>query len=183
MDKARENTLTSGMGVFSFNNSAHSQFRDILYNAAIRWADISVPGTRADIVGRTPGLLQTLKVIGLHRVTFGVEGVSDRIRNGYLNKNLTEDDILGACAEAFRANLVEIKLYLISTGREEERDFKEFLDLLQRVLDLRADIGVRTSIRVVVSPLHYYWGTPLQWESREAAIDLLMGKKTFSPGR
>ncbi len=86
---------------------------------AKRISYISVIAFRADVVSAVPDYIRFLKALGTFRITVAVEGISERIREAFLNKNLTWDQILKTAEYVFREKFVMMKFNLIYTGHGE----------------------------------------------------------------
>lgn len=107
--------------------------------------------------------IDLLAIGGLRRVTWGVEGFSERLRR-MLNKHITRAQFYAACQHAFDRNLLSIKLmYITSVPGEEESDYAEFQDDIRHVLRLRDKSGAKTALRCQFTQFQAEAHTPLQW--------------------
>ncbi len=119
---------------------------------------VSVKSLSVSSLVRRPEYFQLLRRLAKHEFTFGVEGVSARLR-AWLGKPATAPDLLRIAASLAGGGLRQLKLFFIVTGLEEDRDFAELENLLR---------GIRAKIpaaRVIASfmPLFHAPFTPLQY--------------------
>jgi radical SAM superfamily enzyme YgiQ (UPF0313 family) len=177
-DKLRELrkwSLSNSFAGYSYNINYLSSYLDVLYEAADVFPDLSVRGFRADVAGSRPDYMRVSKFFGMRRVTYGVEGISERIRNGFLNKSLSNEELTDAIEIAFQNQVTELKLFYIYTGTEEDSDYKEFDDFMTLLGSLREKHKSRAYIRISIACLNYMIGTPLQWEERKSIKKLMTG--------
>lgn len=173
--KARSHSLAYSYSGYSFNTNFHSRYIDIMWSAAKIYPSMSAIGMRADEIAARPDYFLMNKAFGMQQITMGVEGISDRIRNGYLNKSLSKQSLLDAAKPCFQNKFRKLKLYFILTGREEMSDWEEGVELLQDLLKLRDSYGANTHIKVTFSILCYYPETPIAWDARLAVLHTIEG--------
>ncbi|HPV99648.1 MAG TPA: B12-binding domain-containing radical SAM protein, partial [Oscillospiraceae bacterium] len=69
-------------------------------------------------------------------LTFAAEAGTQRMRD-VINKNVTEEDILGTCRRAFEGGYTSVKLYfMIGLPTETDEDVLGVIDTAQKVVDL-----------------------------------------------
>lgn len=107
----------------------------------------------------------------------GLEGLSQRLRD-FLNKNLTEEDILAVSDEAFRMKFLRFKFATIFTGYETREDFEEHRELYRQILALRDRHRANTVIMCSSTSLVQFHGTPLYYVPRKSAA--LEWKRAFA---
>ena len=119
---------------------------------------VSVKSLSVSSLVRRPESIRLLRKLAKHEFTFGVEGVSARLR-AYLGKPATAADLVRIAGSLAAGGLRRLKLFFIVTGREEERDFAELEALLK---SLRAAVP---ACRIIASfmPLFHAPFTPLQF--------------------
>jgi len=178
---AKSYCLPDSVSFYSFNGNYYSRYVDMMYFASSHYSKIGVIGMRADVIGVRPDYFHIDKGLGLQRITVGIEGCSEKIRNGYLNKCLSELEILACARTIFEMRLMELKLFMICTGRETMEDFIEFKNLMLKLYKLRDEMGAKTSLRVSTSVLCYYPELPIAWEERTTIKNLMAGIKSFTP--
>jgi radical SAM superfamily enzyme YgiQ (UPF0313 family) len=97
-----------------------------------RHINLSLPSLRANSF--SPELMRRISRTRHSGLTFAPEAGSQRMRD-YINKNLTEDDILSACRAAFEGGQSSVKLYfMIGLPTETDEDVLAIADLTFAVL-------------------------------------------------
>lgn len=170
LDALRRYNAVNYVTFLSYNANYYSNFPALLIESAARASRVSLMNMRADVIAARPDYLQMAKVLGLARISLAVEGIGERLRSGFLNKNLDLDAWLAAAREVFMLRLTELKAGLIYTGYETPEDFEASLREFLTLRALRSETGARTSLRVVITPLICYPHTPLARVRRIAAI-------------
>lgn len=101
---------------------------------------------------------------GMNQCAWGVEGISQRLRNR-LMKNITADDIKKACWTAVESGgFKRLKFFMINNIGETSEDYEEFYTLLKSIMN-GFDKAKRKGLSLMVSwtPLVVEPCTPLQW--------------------
>lgn len=94
-------------------------------------------------------------------LTFAPEAGSQRLRD-VINKNITEDDVVGTAGRALRAGVKSVKLYfMIGLPTETNEDLDELVALVGRVVAVAPRGG--SQIHVSVSPFAPKCHTTFQW--------------------
>lgn len=130
--------------------------------------NLSVPSLRADNFSRElMGKLQTLRKSGL---TFAPEAGTQRLRN-VINKNLTEEEILTTCANAFSGGWNNVKLYfMLGLPTETDDDVLGIAELVYKVINTWKDHAAnkKRGLRVHVATAYFVPKphTPFQWEKQ-----------------
>ena len=121
---------------------------------------VSVKSLSVSSLVRRPEYFGLLRKLAKHEFTFGVEGISARLR-AYLGKPATAGDLVRIAGGLADSGLRQLKLFFIITGCEEERDLDE-LELFLK--NIRAKVP---ACRVIASfmPLFHAPFTPLQFAS------------------
>ena len=129
---------------------------------------LSVPSLRADNFSQElMHKLQTLRKSGL---TFAPEAGTQRLRD-VINKNLTEDEILTTCANAFAGGWNNVKLYfMLGLPTETDEDVLGIADLVYKVIkawkenasNKKRGLRVHVATAFFVPKPH----TPFQWEKQ-----------------
>ena len=119
---------------------------------------VSVKSLSVASLVRRPESFRLLRQLAKREFTFGVEGVSARLR-AYLGKPAAAADLVRIAEALAAGGLRQLKLFFIATGLEDERDRTE-LELLLKAL--RAKLP---ACRIVASfmPLFHAPFTPLQF--------------------
>jgi|GEM_PF-2556892 len=156
------------MNLFSFNATSHPGLNEII-DGILRCNLIpQIKSQRLDLLLRNPEALNYQQISGKTHYTFGLEGISERLR-AYLSKGIEEWQALEAMEMVLSGHVRGIKLFLIITGHEEERDWREFDSFLFKVKSLRElhRRGRGEGLPVVLSctPLISMPHTPLQFSA------------------
>lgn len=93
---------------------------------------VSIKSLSVASLVRRPESMGLLRKLAKHEFTFGVEGISARLR-AWLGKPATADDLLRIVAGLAGGGLRQLKLFFIATGLEEERDWAELDRLLKNI--------------------------------------------------
>ncbi|MBT9176915.1 MAG: hypothetical protein DDT20_01240 [Firmicutes bacterium] len=125
--------------------------------------NLSLPSLRVDSFSvELAGQVAKRKKSGL---TLAPEAGSQRLRD-CINKQVTEEDLLGACRGAARLGFKSVKLYfMIGLPTETERDLAEMVELIVRAAKI---LPVTVSVASFVPKPH----TPFQWEAQCSMYEL-----------
>ena len=130
--------------------------------------NLSVPSLRADNFSQElMRKLQTLRKSGL---TFAPEAGTQRLRD-VINKNLTEDEILNTCANAFSGGWNNVKLYfMLGLPTETDEDVLGIAELVYKVIQTWKEhaSNKKRGLRVHVATAYFVPKphTPFQWEKQ-----------------
>lgn len=156
------------INLFSFNATSHPGLHDILSGVQRSNLIPQIKSQRFDLLLRNPEALNYQQISGKTHYTFGLEGISERLR-AFLSKGIEEWQALEALEMVLSGHVRGIKLFLIITGYEEERDWREFDSFLFKVKSLRERHlrGRGEGLPVVLSftPLISMPHTPLQFSA------------------
>ena len=130
--------------------------------------NLSVPSLRADNFSQElMRKLQTLRKSGL---TFAPEAGTQRLRD-VINKNLTEEEILTTCANAFSGGWNNVKLYfMLGLPTETDEDVLGIAELVYKIIQTwkghasnkKRGLRVHVATAFFVPKPH----TPFQWEKQ-----------------
>ncbi len=156
----------------SLSTTDHSQLEEVLRRLSKRLSgtgvSVSLPSLRVDAFGVEMARLVSAggKKSGL---TFAPEAGTQRMRD-VVNKNVSEDDLLGSVQRAFEAGWRRVKLYfMIGLPTETDADIAGIGQLVTRVLavakaatppNARGSVRVAVSVSTFIPKAH----TPFQWE-------------------
>ena len=171
MEKAKFNFAPVSYTLFSFNTNFYSRYIDLLYEIAIRIPKMSLIAMRGDVVAEDSSIYKYLKYLGVNSTTVGVEGISDRIRNLILNKNVSAEQIYTIVEDLVRLKYATIKLFMIETGYETDDDIVEYHKFFMNLLKIRDDVGANSLIAMSFVPLIIYPNTPMFWEARMNVVN------------
>lgn len=130
--------------------------------------NLSVPSLRADNFSRE--LMEKLQTVRKSGLTFAPEAGTQRLRD-VINKNLTEDEILNTCANAFSGGWNNVKLYfMLGLPTETDEDVLGIAELVYKIIQTwKANAtNKKRGLRVHVATAYFVPKpfTPFQWEQQ-----------------
>ena len=130
--------------------------------------NLSVPSLRADNFSRE--LMEKLQTVRKSGLTFAPEAGTQRLRD-VINKNLTEDEILHTCAQAFSGGWNNVKLYfMLGLPTETDEDVLGIAELVYKIIQTwKANASnKKRGLRVHVATAYFVPKphTPFQWEQQ-----------------
>lgn len=133
-----------------------------------RHISLSLPSLRADSFSAE--LMERVQKVRKSGLTFACEAGSQRLRD-VINKNITEEDVLGACEIAFRGGWNKVKLYfMIGLPTETTEDLDGILDICKRVAFCWREHTTNRArgVRVTASAACFVPKpqTPFQWDAQ-----------------
>ncbi|MBQ2785542.1 MAG: TIGR03960 family B12-binding radical SAM protein [Oscillospiraceae bacterium] len=128
--------------------------------------NLSVPSLRADNFSRE--LMEKLQTVRKSGLTFAPEAGTQRLRD-VINKNLTEEEILTTCRNAFSGGWNNVKLYfMLGLPTETDEDVLGIAELVYKVILTWKEHAVnkKRGLRVHVATAYFVPKphTPFQWE-------------------
>lgn len=172
-DQAVKTLENSGHNEITLSSLSTSDYRELpeltdllIPYCANQKVNLSVPSLRADNFSRElMNKLQTLRKSGL---TFAPEAGTQRLRD-VINKNLTEEEILNACANAFSGGWSNVKLYfMLGLPTETDDDVLGIADLVYKIIKTWKECAInkKRGLRVHVATAYFVPKphTPFQWE-------------------
>jgi radical SAM superfamily enzyme YgiQ (UPF0313 family) len=160
--KLKRDMGLEGVDLFSFNFNFYQDLYPLLETLAKNFSAIGLKSQRFDMIARDPAILDYLRAVGKGSLTFGMEGISARIRR-YLQKGLDEPDLWKALTAVLRRPLRELKVFMIATGVEEEEDFREFEDFVKKLPAIMRSGTHRPRVVFSATPLVRFPWTPLEF--------------------
>ena len=129
---------------------------------------LSVPSLRADNFSRE--LMEKLQAVRKSGLTFAPEAGTQRLRD-VINKNLTEEEILSTCTQAFAGGWNSVKLYfMLGLPTETDEDVLGIAELVYKVIQAWKEHAVnkKRGLRVHVATAYFVPKphTPFQWEKQ-----------------
>ena len=173
--QAVETMEDSGHNEITLSSLSTSDYRGLkeLTDALIPYCEanrinLSVPSLRADNFSRE--LMEKLKAVRKSGLTFAPEAGTQRLRD-VINKNLTEDEILNTCSQAFEGGWNNVKLYfMLGLPTETDEDVLGIADLVYKVIQAWKEHATnkKRGLRVHVATAYFVPKphTPFQWESQ-----------------
>ncbi len=140
---------------------------------------LSVPSLRADNFSQE--LMQRLQTLRKSGLTFAPEAGTQRLRD-VINKNLTEEEILSACANAFAGGWNNVKLYfMLGLPTETDEDVLGIADLVYKIINTWKDCAAnkKKGLRAHVATAFFVPKphTPFQWEKQISPEEYLRRTK------
>ena len=133
-----DNTGYDELSLLSLSTSDHPEL-ETLIDGLLSWTidnnvNLSLPSMRVDAF--TPELAEKIRKVRESGLTFAAEAGTQRLRD-VINKNITEENILSGCKEAFESGYTSVKLYfMIGLPTETDEDILAIGDLCQKIVDL-----------------------------------------------
>ena len=173
--QAQETMAFSGHNEITLSSLSTSDYRDLreLTDEMIPYCknnkiNLSVPSLRADNFSRE--LMEKLQTVRKSGLTFAPEAGTQRLRD-VINKNLTEEEILTTCANAFSGGWNNVKLYfMLGLPTETDEDVLGIAELVYKVIQTWKEHAVnkKRGLRVHVATAYFVPKphTPFQWEQQ-----------------
>ncbi len=173
--QAVETLDNSGHNEITLSSLSTSDYRELkeLTDGLIPYCmdhkvNLSVPSLRADNFSRE--LMQKLQTLRKSGLTFAPEAGTQRLRN-VINKNLTEEEILTTCANAFSGGWNNVKLYfMLGLPTETDEDVLGIAELVYKIITAWKENAVnkKRGLRVHVATAYFVPKphTPFQWEKQ-----------------
>ena len=133
-----DNTGYDELSLLSLSTSDHPELEPLI-DGLLNWTvdknvNLSLPSMRVDAF--TPELAEKIRKVRESGLTFAAEAGTQRLRN-VINKNITEENILTGCMEAFESGYTSVKLYfMMGLPTETDEDVLAIGDLCQKIVDL-----------------------------------------------
>ena len=128
-----------------------------------RRVSVSLPSLRVDSF--SIDIAKKIQQVRKSGLTLAPEAGTQRLRD-VINKGVTEEDIMGACANAFKNGWSKVKLYfMMGLPTETDEDLRGIADLAGRIRELYHTIRGRNDCRITVSVASFVPKpfTPFQW--------------------
>ena len=174
-DQAIETMEDSGHNELTLSSLSTSDFKglkeltdDLIPYCEANKINLSVPSLRADNFSRE--LMERLQTVRKSGLTFAPEAGTQRLRD-VINKNLTEEEILTTCANAFSGGWNNVKLYfMLGLPTETDEDVLGIADLVYKVIKTwQANaVNKKRGLRVHVATAFFVPKphTAFQWEQQ-----------------
>ena len=175
LKQAVETMEDSGHNELTLSSLSTSDFKglkeltdDLIPYCEANKINLSVPSLRADNFSRE--LMERLQTVRKSGLTFAPEAGTQRLRD-VINKNLTEEEILTTCANAFSGGWNNVKLYfMLGLPTETDEDVLGIADLVYKVIKTwqATAVNKKRGLRVHVATAFFVPKphTPFQWEQQ-----------------
>ena len=173
--QAVETLEDSGNNEITLSSLSTSDYRglkeltdELIPYCAENRVNLSVPSLRADNFSRE--LMEKLQTVRKSGLTFAPEAGTQRLRD-VINKNLTEEEILNTCANAFSGGWNNVKLYfMLGLPTETDEDVLGIAELVYKVIQTWKEHATnkKRGLRVHVATAYFVPKphTPFQWEQQ-----------------
>ena len=174
-----ENTGYEEVSLCSLSTSDYQALPELL-ERLLEWTvpqkiNVSVPSLRIDRFPRE--MMERLALVRRSGLTFAPEAGTQRLRD-VINKNITEEDVLGTARQAFEGGWTAVKLYfMLGLPTETEEDIAGIARLAQGVVDefyrnpgKPKGKGVQVSLSAATFVPKPF--TPFQWEAMAAREEI-----------
>ena len=171
--QAVETLEDSGNNEITLSSLSTSDYRqlkaltdEMIPYCAQNHVNLSVPSLRADNFSRE--LMQKLQTVRKSGLTFAPEAGTQRLRD-VINKNLTEEEILTTCTNAFSGGWNNVKLYfMLGLPTETDEDVLGIAELVYKIIKCWQEHAQnkKRGLRVHVATAYFVPKphTPFQWE-------------------
>lgn len=173
LKQALEQAASSGydeLALLSLSSADYGCIKTLIDNLTeeleAQKVSISLPSLRADAL--SVGLADQIQKVRKSGITFAPEAGNDRLRR-VINKNLSEEEILGAARAAWSCGWEGIKLYfMIGLPEETDDDLRAIAELCRKIIaegkeNKPAEMRKPQRLSVAVSTFVPKAHTPFQW--------------------
>lgn len=176
----RKYTAATILKGFSFNSNYLSDYKRNIYDWLDIFPKVTFNNMRLEELGLDRDALKMMQLAGYQRMTAPIEGVSRRIRNNLLNKNLSDKSLDTYLEYGMMMGAVDCKVGIINTGYEEEEDWKEFIDFNIKWQNKCKELGGSIPFRYKGTVLVHQPHTPMEYMERKSIRLAYYGDK-FMP--
>ncbi|MCX6345704.1 MAG: TIGR03960 family B12-binding radical SAM protein [Armatimonadetes bacterium] len=165
-----ENTGYEEIALTSLSSADHSQIGEIVHTLIDKHegnkVGISLPSLRAD--AQCMELAAQIQRVRKSGLTFAPEAGTQRLRD-VINKNVTQENLLGAVETAIESGWRRIKLYfMIGLPTETDEDLYGIGDLVSKVISIGRKHRAPFMLNVTLSPFVPKPHTPFQWRAMDS---------------
>lgn len=156
-------------GFWTHNSNYLSDYKRNIYDWLGVYPRVTFNNMRLEELGLDKDALKMMKLAGYQRMTAPLEGISERIRNNLLNKNLSEKALDSYLEYGMMMGAVDCKVGIVLTGYEEEQDWQAFYDFNMKWRKKCHDMGGNIPFRYKCTLAVHYPHTPIEFLERRAA--------------
>lgn len=171
----RKHTASTTLKAYSFNSNYLSDYKRNIYDWLGVYPRVTFNNMRLEELGLDKDALKMMKLAGYQRMTAPLEGISERIRNNLLNKNLSEKALDSYLEYGMMMGAVDCKVGIVLTGYEEEQDWQAFYDFNMKWRKKCHDMGGSIPFRYKCTLAVHYPHTPIEFLERRAARHAFYG--------
>lgn len=171
----RKHTASTTLKAYSFNSNYLSDYKRNIYDWLGVYPRVTFNNMRLEELGLDKDALKMMKLAGYQRMTAPLEGISERIRNNLLNKNLSEKALDSYLEYGMMMGAVDCKVGIVLTGYEEDQDWQAFYDFNMKWRKKCHDMGGNIPFRYKCTLAVHYPHTPIEYIERRAAKHAFYG--------
>lgn len=171
----RKHTASTTLKPYSFNSNYLSDYKRNIFDWLGVYPRVTFNNMRLEELGLDKDALKMMKLAGYQRMTAPLEGISERIRNNLLNKNLSEKALDSYLEYGMMMGAVDCKVGIVLTGYEEEQDWQAFYDFNMKWRKKCHDMGGNIPFRYKCTLAVHYPHTPIEYIERRAAKHAFYG--------
>lgn len=171
----RKHTASTTLKAYSFNSNYLSDYKRNIFDWLGVYPRVTFNNMRLEELGLDKDALKMMKLAGYQRMTAPLEGISERIRNNLLNKNLSEKALDAYLEYGMMMGAVDCKVGIVLTGYEEEQDWQAFYDFNMKWRKKCHDMGGNIPFRYKCTLAVHYPHTPIEYIERRAAKHAFYG--------
>lgn len=171
----RKHTASTTLKAYSFNSNYLSDYKRNIFDWLGVYPRVTFNNMRLEELGLDKDALKMMKLAGYQRMTAPLEGISERIRNNLLNKNLSEKALDSYLEYGMMMGAVDCKVGIVLTGYEEEQDWQAFYDFNMKWRKKCHDMGGNIPFRYKCTLAVHYPHTPIEYIERRAAKHAYFG--------
>lgn len=169
----------TGFGL-THNCNHVEDFTEVIYALNEAFPKVTYINMRLEELAQDPEAFKMMRYTGASRLSAPIEGLSNRIRNGFMNKNLSQESIESLLRFLVGQRVTDIKVGLVWSGFENEDDWNEMRALVSKLKAEAASLNRKLPFRLKATPLVYYPGTPLEVAERVTSRISYEGKRYFN---
>lgn len=165
--KLIESTGYNEMSLMSLSSADYSKLGELVDHLLADFKEkrvsVSLPSLRVDSF--SVDIAKKIQQVRKSGLTLAPEAGTQRMRD-VINKNVTEEDIMSACENAFQNGWSKVKLYfMMGLPTETDEDLKGIADLAIRIQELYKKVRGRYGVKITVSVSSFVPKpfTPFQW--------------------
>ncbi|MHB0999031.1 MAG: TIGR03960 family B12-binding radical SAM protein [Armatimonadota bacterium] len=168
------NTGYDEIALLSLSSSDYRGIEDLVKDLIVKYEDqrigLSLPSIRAD--ARYIDLASEIQKVRKSGLTLAPEAGTQRLRD-VIDKNVTEEDLIGAVEAAYRYGWKRVKLYfMIGLPTETDEDIEGIASLASNVAHAGRKMGIRPTVGVSVSSFVPKPHTPFQWHAQDSIEEI-----------
>ncbi len=184
-DTLIKNTGYNEISLMSLSSADYSCLPELvdhlLKNFKDKRVSVSLPSLRVDSF--SIDIAKKIQQVRKSGLTLAPEAGTQRMRD-VINKGVTEENIMGACRNAFQNGWSKVKLYfMMGLPTETDEDLKGIADLANRIHELYHEVRGRYDCRITISVASFVPKpfTPFQWMS-QCSVEEIERKQQYLKG-